>query len=87
MEFKKYQHIERLGTTETEGIEFGTCHIFPKIDGTNGSVWLADGGVRFGSRKRELTEDFDNSGFLAENKTNEGLINFVTGHPDLMLFG
>ena len=41
MEFKKYQHIERLGTLEVEGIELGTCYVFPKIDGTNGSnlVW------------------------------------------------
>ena len=28
MKFKEYQHIERLGTTVTEDIEFGTCYIF-----------------------------------------------------------
>lgn len=87
MEFKKYQHIERLGTTETDGIEFGSCHVFPKIDGTNGSAWLADGGIRFGSRKRELTEDFDNSGFLAENKFDDRIAKFLIKYPDLRLFG
>ena len=54
MEFKKYQHVERYGTREVEGIEFGMCHIFPKIDGTNGSMWLSDCGIRYGSRKRAL---------------------------------
>ena len=38
MEFKKYQHVERFGTTENEGIEFVTCYVFPMIDGTNGSI-------------------------------------------------
>ena len=37
--FVKYQHIERFGTQETEGIENGTCYVFPKIDGTNASLW------------------------------------------------
>lgn len=40
MEFKKYQHVERFGTDETEGINIGKCYVFPKIDGTNSSVWL-----------------------------------------------
>ena len=40
MEFTKYQHIERLGTTETNGIEMGMCYIFPKIDGTNFRITL-----------------------------------------------
>ena len=36
-EFKKYQHVERLGTSEVQGIENGMCYVFPKIDGTNAS--------------------------------------------------
>lgn len=56
MQYKPYQHIERLGTQETEGILDGTCHIFPKIDGTNATVYLGDdGNLHGGSRKRELT--------------------------------
>ena len=65
MEFKRYQHVERFGTTEVEGIEMGTCYVFPKIDGTNSSVWIgADGQVHAGSRNRELSLDNDNAGFL-----------------------
>ena len=62
MEFKKYQHIERFGNDEVQGIELGNCYIFPKIDGTNGSVWF-DGGLQAGSRKRQLSLDEDNAGF------------------------
>ena len=46
MEFKKYMHIERLGTDEVEDIEFGECYIFYKLDGTNGSVWLDNGELK-----------------------------------------
>ena len=33
MIYRSYQHVERLGTTETNGILDGTCYISPKIDG------------------------------------------------------
>lgn len=45
MEFRKYQHVERFGTSEVEGIDLGTCYIYPKIDGTNASVWLGEDGT------------------------------------------
>ena len=65
MEFKKYQHLERFGTTEVDGIHFGDCYVFPKIDGTNSCVWMGeDGTVQAGSRKRHLTLEADNAGFL-----------------------
>jgi hypothetical protein len=60
MDFKKYQHIERLGTTEVQNIELGECYVFPKIDGTNASVWLNNGEVQAGSRNRHLSFDSDN---------------------------
>ena len=65
MEFHKYMHIERLGTDEVEGIEIGRVHVFPKIDGSNGSVWYdSDNGIiEAGSRNRVLTLDNDNQGF------------------------
>lgn len=87
MEFKKYQHIERFGTTEVEGIEFGTCHVFPKIDGTNGSIWWDKGQVVCGSRKRELSEENDNAGFWNSAINNEKLRSFFMINPDLRLFG
>lgn len=35
MEFKEYQHIQKLGTSEVDGILNGKCYISYKIDGTN----------------------------------------------------
>ena len=35
MQYKSYQHIEKLGRDEVEGILKGKCYIQPKIDGTN----------------------------------------------------
>lgn len=62
---QKYQHVERFGTDEVEGIELGKCFIFPKIDGTNGVIWY-DNGLHFGSRNRELSLSNDNAGFMTE---------------------
>ena len=62
MEFKKYQHVERYGTTEVENIEVGMTYVFPKIDGTNSSVWLDNKGiVQCGSRNRQLSLEKDNA--------------------------
>jgi hypothetical protein len=85
--FKKYQHIERLGTNETDGLLLGQCYVFPKIDGTNGSVWLDDDGVQFGSRRRHLVGGEDNAGFkeAVDDVLNWPL--FFQEHPSLRLFG
>src|SRR5574343_1199554 len=64
MMFDKYPHLERFGTDEVDGINTGKCYVFPKLDGTNASVWF-DGGIRAGSRNRELSLEADNAGFLA----------------------
>jgi hypothetical protein len=87
MEFYKYQHIERLGTTEVEGIDIGTCYIFPKLDGTNSQVWFADELIRAGSRNRELTLDNDNAGFYNWAIENEKLIRLFAKYPDIKLYG
>lgn len=59
--FVKYQSLERLGTTEVIGIEQGRCYVFPKIDGTNASVWVCDKGeIHAGSRTRKLSLESDN---------------------------
>ena len=34
MYYKSYQHIEKIGTAETEGILNGEVHLFYKIDGS-----------------------------------------------------
>jgi hypothetical protein len=88
MEFRKYQHVERLGTDEVDGIEIGECWIFPKVDGTNGSVYLDNNGnIKAGSRKRELTLEQDNAGFYAWVLENENIRNYLQKHPTHRLFG
>ena len=88
MEFKKYQHIERFGTSEVEGIELGTCYVFYKIDGTNGSVWLdSNGQIKAGSRNRELTLDNDNAGFHNHVVNNPNLKAYLAKYPNHRLFG
>ena len=64
MNYISYQHIERINTPGTAGIEYGMCYIFPKLDGTNSVMWLNDDGtLGGGSRKRILSLDNDNANF------------------------
>lgn len=84
--FKKYQHIERYGTDEVEGIECGTCYVFPKIDGTNGSIWYSDG-VSAGSRNRELTLDEDNQGFYKWVLDQDNFCSFFKKNKNVILYG
>ena len=88
MEFRKYQHIERFGTTEVENIEVGKCYLFPKIDGTNSQVYLNDNGeVCAGSRNRVLSLDNDNGGFLAHIIQQDNIRRFLVENPTLRLYG
>ena len=87
MEFKKYQHVERFGTSEVEKIEFGTCYVFPKIDGTNASIWIENGILQAGNRKRHLTIEEDNAGFLAWVKNQKNILDYLTENPTHRLFG
>jgi len=90
MEFVKYQHVERFGTSETEGIEDGTCYIFPKIDGTNSSLWLEENVIHAGSRNREISLEKDNGGFFAWVNESANLTKFkmfFERYPNLRLFG
>jgi len=87
-EYLKYQHVEKLGTSEVLGILCGTVYVFPKIDGTNAHVW-ADGNseMHYGSRKRELTLEKDNAGFMAWASEQETLTKFCKAYPNTHLFG
>lgn len=63
--FTKYQHVCKLGSSDTQGILDGLVCVFPKLDGTNASCWVdLDGVIRFGSRNRQLSIDKDNAGFM-----------------------
>lgn len=88
MKFREYQHIERFGMPEVEFIEQGKCYIFPKIDGTNVSVWLGDDGqIHAGGRHRELSLENDNADFFAYIRGHEGVKALLTQNPKLRLFG
>lgn len=87
MPFVKYQHIERFGTAETSRIELGECWIFPKIDGTNASVWAEDCVLHAGSRNRELSLDNDNAGFMAWTLQDLRLHKALGLYPNWRIFG
>jgi hypothetical protein len=88
MEFKKYQHVERFGNEEVQGIELGKVLVFPKIDGTNSQVWLDDEGtLKAGSRNRELTLEKDNAGFYKFALENENIKKYLEKHPTHRLYG
>jgi len=65
--FRKYDHVERLGHSDVEGLSIGDVYVFPKLDGTNASVWFDFGcnglEVCCGSRTRKLSRTADNAGF------------------------
>lgn len=86
MEFLKYQHVERFGTIETDGIENGMCYVFPKIDGTNSQLWW-DNGLKAGSRNRELTLDNDNAGFYNWAIKQNKFQSFFKSYPHLRIYG
>lgn len=91
MAFKKYIHLERLGNQEVDGIELGICHVFPKLDGTNASVWFQDGFLQFGSRSRVLKDDHDNHAFrttmLKHTEHTDRLFKLFEKHPDWNIYG
>jgi hypothetical protein len=87
MDFKKYMHVEKLGNTEVEGILEGACYVFPKLDGTNGSLWWTKNGLKAGSRNRELSVDNDNADFYKTMLKDEKIETFFKENPSLRLFG
>jgi len=77
--FIKYQHIERYGSDGVDNINLGTCYVQPKIDGTNGSIFLDEetNEIHAGSRNRELSLYEDNAGFFNSIKDDERFIAFL----------
>jgi hypothetical protein len=86
MEFLKYKHLERVGTLKVEGLMDGICYIFPKIDGTNGSVYW-DTQLKAGSRNRELTLENDNAGFYKAMQGNSNINDYFKEYPNSRLYG
>lgn len=85
--FVRYQHIEKYGNIEVEGIENGMCWIFPKLDGTSGVVWLENDKIQAGSRNKQLTLEKDNMGFYDYILKDKRIENFFKKYPYLRLYG
>lgn len=86
--FLKYMHLERLGTSEVDGINAGVCYVFPKLDGTNASIWLKeDGTIGGGSRNRELSIESDNAGFYNHIKDSVPHLHYLKAFPHHQLYG
>lgn len=83
----KYTHLERFGTDEVDGINIGDCYVFPKLDGTNASIWLEDGQMQCGSRNRQLTLDEDNAGFMLWANQQQNLKDMLKANPSLRFYG
>ena len=87
MDFIKYQHVERIGSDEVDGLLVGECYVFPKIDGTNGSVWWGYGRIHAGSRNRELSSEEDNAGFYAAVLGNQKLQALADHYQNSIIYG
>lgn len=94
MQYRKYMYVEKLGTSDTEGLLNGTCYLSYKLDGTNAVVWLKeDGTLGFGSRRRELIVGEDNAGFmqlmLSKDYVDEynDLFTYLTKYPTRIIYG
>jgi hypothetical protein len=85
-QFKKYMHLERFGSTEVAQIELGECYVFPKIDGTNASVWFDDA-IQAGSRTRQLSKESDNAGFYNWVLTQPNIAEYLRENPTHTLYG
>ena len=88
MKFEKYQHIERLGTDKVNGILNGKVYVYPKIDGTNTSIFLGDDGeVCVGGRESQLSEEKDNYYAHRILSKVEKYAKFFAEYPSLRLYG
>lgn len=80
----RYQHVERIDSDNISGLLEGTCHIYPKMDGSNMCAYLEDGKVRTMSRNRVIEAPEPFASFVGENpKIGE----FLRGFPGLRLYG
>lgn len=87
MEFRKYDHVERIGHSDVSDLLLGTVHIFPKLDGTNASVWKDGNQLCAGSRTRQLSPDADNAGFLAAMNEHLPVAAVLAERPGWRVYG
>lgn len=90
MEYKEYQHVVKLDDPEVDGLLVGKCYVFPKIDGTNGTVWLNENHlVGTGSRHRDMSKEGsgDNQGFRAYIEGDTRFTRFFDEFSAVRLYG
>ena len=89
MDFEEYQHIVKWDDPEVDGITVGKCYIFPKIDGTNASLWMDELEIKAGSRRRQLSYNSDNANFYRDITVQslDNLARFFGMFPHIRLFG
>ena len=93
-EYKKYLHVERLGSEECEGLlDNAAVYVTAKVDGSNGCVYWSEkaGGVMVGSRNFELSDAEDNAYFHAwmESDADEATLlrAYCEEHPTRIVYG
>ncbi len=84
MVFIRYQHVERIDSDEVEGLLDGTCHVFPKMDGSNMCVYSEDGVLRTMSRNVALN---GREPFARFAEGHDGICRFVRDFPGIRLYG
>lgn len=88
VDFIKYMHLERFLTSAVEGIEDGKVQVFPKLDGTNASLWVDENRtLRGGSRNRLLSVESDNAGFYNAMLTSPKHYELAAAHPKYVFYG
>ena len=87
MEFRKYQHVEKIGTSHVEGLLSVRVGVFPKLDGANASIWMENGELCCGSRNMKLDAHNTLNGFYQYVMKHEGIREFMKNYPHLTLYG
>lgn len=86
--YKSYQHIEKMGSSEIDGILIGDVSVFTKMDGTNFTCFLKDDGtLGCGSRNREISLTSDNQGACAWAYSQDNILSYLKKHPKHILYG
>jgi hypothetical protein len=102
MKFRRYDHVERFGKDDVDGLTLGRVYVFPKLDGTNASVWWGENPafgdpdalpeiIRCGSRNRELSSEKDNHGFCSwlhgDDPQGAALHDLLIANPSWIIYG
>lgn len=86
MRFLRYQHVEKWGSPLTEGIEHGTTHVFPKLDGKCTSLFNDNGRMAIGGRKCEDSKQSTPHVFR-HFEGDDKYKRFIEDHPEITLYG